>query len=539
MIEKYSGPSLNEIVSDVLGVVRDYYDSDYVYYIEKDEDEILTIYEWCDEGVPWLRDKIKSADVATQPKWLRQEITDTTAESYSVFQHREDGITAVLAAVDVHRGGCELALLQALLPQISQSILLQKAAKQQEYLSYHDYLTGLLNRNSFAGYLAEVKEENLESLGALSVDINGLKNFNKEFGRDYGDEVVVRIAQVLEDFFKGEMVFRLSGDEYLVIAENTSYEDFLKRIHRSFDFLENISQGLVTIGYSWEKESIDVGKLINHAENMMREEKKKYYKNVQRKRHEPIIKEDLLEDIKRGNYVVCLIPKFSVASESIAGAEAVVRYHHKDIGTIDSAKYLALLEETRLSVHLDLYVFEEICKTLRRWEDEGLLIVPISVNFASSTLRQEDITGKILALTEKYQVSCEYLEIEVAESNTEMNSEMLAETSNKIRKSNVRVILDRFGSKNSSFSILSTMEFDGLKLDSSLVEDVVANQRNQVMTRAIVDISHQLGGTVIAEGVETQDQLNMLEELGCDYAQGILFNKPITIDTFEVRYLRD
>ena len=120
-----------------------------------------------------------------------------------------------------------------------------------------------------------------------------------------------------------------------------------------------------------------------------------------------------------------------------------------------------------------------------------------------------------------------------------MNQEMLTETSGKIRKANVRVILDHFGAKNSSFSILSIMEFDGLKLDKSLITNIVGNSRSRIVAKAVIDICRQLGSYVLASGVETQDQLNVLQELGCDYAQGTLFNKPITIETFEVRYLKE
>ena len=104
-----------------------------------------------------------------------------------------DNQKAILAVVNVHRGGCDLSLLRSLIPYISQTTVLQKLQRQQEYLSYHDDLTGLLNRNSFVGYLSEVNQEALKSLGAVSVDVNGLKNFNKEFGREYGDEVVSRL----------------------------------------------------------------------------------------------------------------------------------------------------------------------------------------------------------------------------------------------------------------------------------------------------------------------------------------------------------
>ncbi|HIW42147.1 MAG TPA: EAL domain-containing protein [Candidatus Mediterraneibacter vanvlietii] len=538
MSDSYKPRSLAEIMNDLLSTVRDYYDAEYAYYIEKEQGDIETIYEWCAENIEWQRDRLKLLSQEQQPKWMKEEITDTTADSYSVFRQISEDTTAILAVVGVHRGGCTLDLMRALLPYIPQAIALHKMQKQQEYLSYHDDLTGLLNRNSLVDYLDNVRERSLKSLGALSIDINGLKNFNKEFGREYGDEVVIRVGEVLEEYFRSGEVYRVTGDEYLVLVENTSYEDFTKQIYAAHTKLDNISLGLVSMGYAWEKVDIDVDKLVNHAEVMMLDEKKKYYKNLKKGHHEPIIKKDLLEDLEQRNFIVCLVPKVDVSTESVAGAEAVVRYHHKDLGIVNPGKYINLLEETKLSHYLDLYVFEEVCKTLHKWEVEGIPLIPVSVNFAGATLRQESIADKMLHLIEKYHVRCEYLEVEVSESSNDMNQEMLAETSSKIRKGNVRVILDHFGAKDSSFSILSLMEFDGLKLDKSLITNIVGNARSRIVAQAVIDICRQLGASVQAAGVETQDQLNVLKELGCDYAQGTLFNKPITIETFEVRYLK-
>ena len=538
MSDSYKPRSLAEIMNDLLSTVRDYYDAEYAYYIEKEQGDIETIYEWCAENIEWQRDRLKLLSQEQQPKWMKEEITDTTADSYSVFRQISEDTTAILAVVGVHRGGCTLDLMRALLPYIPQAIALHKMQKQQEYLSYHDDLTGLLNRNSLVDYLDNVRECSLKSLGALSIDINGLKNFNKEFGREYGDEVVIRVGEVLEEYFRSGEVYRVTGDEYLVLVENTSYEDFTKQIYAAHTKLDNISLGLVSMGYAWEKVDIDVDKLVNHAEVMMLDEKKKYYKNLKKGHHEPIIKKDLLEDLEQRNFIVCLVPKVDVSTESVAGAEAVVRYHHKDLGIVNPGKYINLLEETKLSHYLDLYVFEEVCKTLHKWEVEGIPLIPVSVNFAGATLRQESIADKMLHLIEKYHVRCEYLEVEVSESSNDMNQEMLAETSSKIRKGNVRVILDHFGAKDSSFSILSLMEFDGLKLDKSLITNIVGNARSRIVAQAVIDICRQLGASVQAAGVETQDQLNVLKELGCDYAQGTLFNKPITIETFEVRYLK-
>lgn len=538
MSDSYKPRSLMEIMNDVLSTVRDYYDAEYAYYIEKEQGDIETIYEWCAENVEWQRDRLKLLPEDQQPRWMKEEVTDTTADSYSVFRQISEETTAILAVAGVHRGGCTLDLMRALLPYIPQAIALQKMQKQQEYLSYHDDLTGLLNRNSLVDYLDRVNGNELKSLGALSVDINGLKNFNKEFGREYGDEVVIRVGEVLEEYFRSGEVYRLTGDEYLVLMENTSYENFTKQIYAAHTKLDNISLGLVSMGYAWEKVDIDVDKLVGNAEVMMREEKKKYYKNLKKGHHEPIIKQDLLEDIEHGNFIVCLVPKVDVQTENIAGAEAVVRYHHKDLGIVDPGRYINLLEETKLSHYLDLYVFEEVCRTLHRWEIEDIPMIPIAVNFAGATLKQESVAEKMMNIIEKYHVRCEYLEVEVSESGNDMNQEMLAETSSKIRKGNVRVILDHFGAKDSSFSILSLMEFDALKLDKSLITNIVGNSRSRIVAQAVIDICRQLGASVEAAGVETQDQLNVLGELGCDHAQGVLFNKPITIETFEVRYLR-
>lgn len=505
MSDSYKPRSLMEIMNDVLGTVRDYYDAEYAYYIEKEQGDIETIYEWCAENVEWQRDKLKLLPEEQQPRWMKEEITDTTSDSYSVFRQISEDTTAILAVAGVHRGGCTLDLMRALLPYIPQAIALQKMQKQQEYLSYHDDLTGLLNRNSLVDYLDKVADRELASLGALSIDINGLKNFNKEFGREYGDEVVIRVGEVLEEYFRSGEVYRLTGDEYLVLVENTSYEDFTKQIYAAHTKLDNISLGLVAMGYAWEKVDIDVDKLVGNAEVMMREEKKKYYKNLKKGHHEPIIKQDLLEDIEHGNFIVCLVPKMDVQTEQIAGAEAVVRYHHKDLGIVDPGKYINLLEETKLSHYLDLYVFEEVCRTLHRWEIEDIPLIPVAVNFAGATLRQESVADRMLKIIEKYHVRCEYLEVEVSESGSDMNQEMLAETSSKIRKGNVRVILDHFGAKDSSFSILSLMEFDALKLDKSLITNIVGNSRSRIVAQAVIDICRQLGASVEAAGVETQD----------------------------------
>lgn len=212
MSDRDNPRSLVEIMNDVLSTVREHYDSEYVYYIEKEYEDIDVIYEWCAKHVPWQRDKIKMLPKDQRPRWMEQEITDTTEDSYSVFRRLDENTVAILAAVGVHRGGAKWICCGAFWRIFRRPITLQKLQKQQEYLSYHDKLTGLYNRNSFVSYTTDINPDELNSLGAVSVDINGLKNFNKEFGRDYGDEVVIRVGEVLEEYFHTANVYRMTGE---------------------------------------------------------------------------------------------------------------------------------------------------------------------------------------------------------------------------------------------------------------------------------------------------------------------------------------
>ena len=314
MSDRDNPRSLVEIMNDVLSTVREHYDSEYVYYIEKEYEDIDVIYEWCAKHVPWQRDKIKMLPKDQRPRWMEQEITDTTEDSYSVFRRLDENTVAILAAVGVHRGGCEVDLLRSVLAYLPEAITLQKLQKQQEYLSYHDKLTGLYNRNSFVSYTTDINPDELNSLGAVSVDINGLKNFNKEFGRDYGDEVVIRVGEVLEEYFHTANVYRMTGDEYLVLVENITYEEFMKQVHGTYTKLDNISLGLASLGCAWEKIDIDVDALVLSAENMMREEKKKYYKKglVDIKKNKKIV--SIINDIKKNGIKVMTIVMSLISS---------------------------------------------------------------------------------------------------------------------------------------------------------------------------------------------------------------------------------
>ena len=529
--------TLADVIHEALSRILRHYDSKNAYYVERAGKEVTGVYHWSDKGAPSLKDKIKLNDEEDLPKWLLEELTEMPGDTYSIFRDLARGKTGVLAVEGVGKGECTLDFLKGMLPLISEIALLMKQKKEYEFLSYHDQKTGLLNRNSYLDAMDDLAFTQLNALGVVSINVNNIKGLNREYGRDYGDEIIIRVGEVIEECFKSDLAFRMEGDGYLVIAKDIPYEKFMAKIHDTRNFIDKISEDLVSIGYSWEQNNIIPEEIVAGAEGMMQNEKEKQRTRKQKKRHVPIIKNDLLEDIEKGNFIVCLIPKADAYSDKIIGAEAVVRYHHKDLGTLNPEKYIKLIEETNLSSYLDLYIFEEVCKTLRKWEVEGLNILPIAVNFSPSTLRQEGVVDKMVGLVEKHHISCEYLEVEMPGSVGELNQEMLAEISHKLRKANLRVTLDHFGRKDSGFLTLSLMSFDSLKLDANIIADIVVNSRNQIIIKELIGVCKQLGATVIADGIETIDQLNVLKEYGCDFVQGTYYNKAIAVETFQVRYM--
>jgi diguanylate cyclase (GGDEF)-like protein len=529
--------TLIDTINEGLNRILKHYDSKNVYYVEKLDEDVTAIYQWSSIGSPSLKEKIKLKDKRNLPKWLSEEMTEPLGDTYSLFRDLGEGVVGVLAVEGVVNKEYSLNFLRAMLPFISEINILMKQNKEYEFLSYHDQKTGLLNRNSYLNLMDKLEQMELSSLGVVSFNINNIKGINKEYGRDYGDEIIIRVGEIIDECFKSDMAFRVGGDEFLVIASNIPYDVLMKKIHQAESFIENMEADLVALGYSWEQKNIIPEECAAGAREMMESEKNKYNAREKKKRHIPIIKNDLLEDIEKENFIVCLIPKLDAFSNQIVGAESVVRYYHKDLGVLHPERYIKIIEETNLSSYLDLYIFEEVCKTLRKWEVEGLNMIPIAVSLSPSTLRQEDIDKKLLNLIEKHHISCEYLEVEMSGFVGDLNQEMLAEISHKLRKANLRVTLDNFGRKDSSFLTLSLMAFDSLKISSEIISDIVVNNKNQVIVKGIIGICKGLGATVIANGIETKDQLNVLKEYGCDFVQGTYFNKAIAIETFQTRYM--
>ena len=199
-------------------------------------------------------------------------------------------------------------------------------------------------------------------------------------------------------------------------------------------------------------------------------------------------------------------------------------------------KFIPLLEKERLIRYIDFFVFEEVCKTLHRWKAEGKKLVPISLNFSRNTLLESDFVKTLKIIAAKYNVLRSLIEIEITETIGEIDTKIISNISKEIKNAGFTIALDDFGSKYSNISLFTTLEFDTLKLDRSLVEKLQVSSEKKIIVRSVINMCKEMNVRTIGEGIETEEVNSLLASLNCDHAQGYLYSRPIPIPEFEKKY---
>jgi EAL domain-containing protein (putative c-di-GMP-specific phosphodiesterase class I) len=235
--------------------------------------------------------------------------------------------------------------------------------------------------------------------------------------------------------------------------------------------------------------------------------------------------------------VVYVQPKVSSADRSAVGAEALIRYQSKEGSMVLPGNFLPLLEEAQTISQVDFFVFEFICSKVKEWADREKQAFPVSVNFSRFSLAQPSFVEQLVKLCDKYGISPGLLEIEITESIRNAPEIDLKELIGKLRQAGFTVALDDFGTEYVNLSLLSSVEFDVLKLDKTMVDDMVNNPKAQAIIESIAGICKKMGIRVVAEGIETEEQMSVLRTCGVETAQGYLFSRPIPVEEYEEKYL--
>jgi len=435
--------------------------------------------------------------------------------------------------------------------QLSDALIQLRASEAQaQHLAFHDPLTGLPNRSLFRDRLdhALIRARRGEPLSVLLLDLDRFKRVNDTLGHLAGDELIrefgTRLSQLVRDC---DTVARLGGDEFAILLPGMAAHDdldalcerILTAVRERFEVLGNSAFVGVSIGMICAPESgYDPVELLRKADIAL------YRAKVEgRDRHlmfsecmdkrvqlRGAIEEDLRTALREGGQLmVHYQPEMGWDGRSIVGLEALVRWQHPSRGLISPEKFVPIAEETGLIDQLGDWVVGEACKAALRWPQ-----VFIAVNLSPIQFRTAGFADRIISLVRQAGVSPKRMELEVTEGVLLDDDEMVHASLTALRGAGFRIALDDFGTGYSSFSYLRRFEFDKIKIDRSFIQHLGHQVDSAALVSAVVAIGHALGMTVVAEGVETSEQMQFLTSAGCNQMQGFLFSKAIPQDEVDL-----
>ncbi|HGM3832433.1 TPA: EAL domain-containing protein [Clostridioides difficile] len=429
-----------------------------------------------------------------------------------------------------------------------------KLIEQLKKLAYYDSLSGIKNKEKFRkDSMYILKNYYQDNFYLVQLDVNKFKYINEMFGYAEGNKILIHISQVLNNNTnKYEICARMDNDHFILLIACNTEDELLNRLSKINKEICNLnttnsskykivmSSGIYKITKKDDIKKIDL--LIDRANIAAKSKKEKYehsYSFFNEDTRNRLYKEKRLEDnmnkaLEKGEFIVYYQPKYSLDDvNEIEGAEALIRWNSPEFGFISPIDFVPLFEKNGFIVNIDMFVFEEVCKTLNKWINKGYTPVPISVNMSRVHLYRDNFIENITDLISKYNISPEFIELELTESVVFDNLNILIDIMKKIKEIGFLISMDDFGSGYSSLNLLKDLSFDILKLDRGFLIETTDTKRGKIIISKIVEMAKAIDIKVICEGVETYEQVEFLKEIGCDKVQGYLFAKPMVLDEFE------
>ena len=422
---------------------------------------------------------------------------------------------------------------------ISYELSKRKMASELLQMSYFDSLTGIHSRNAYRKYLREHTDKTISCVGVLFGDGNGLKYVNDNFGHLYGDGMIRKIADLLRKYFSEDVIYRISGDEFVVIETDCDKDEFMQCAASLEEKMKKDNNRILSCGYIWEERCSDVSELITKAEHLMYINKQQYYAQnpEQTSRH---LKDSIcffMDNIKDSNFVFFLQPQLDLKTGRLYGAEALARKIDADGKVISPYEFIPALEKTGLIAQLDFFILESVCKYLERNKVLGIFQdIVISMNFSRVTMQESGFEEHVFEIVDKYDFNIQLLQIEVTESASSISRKRMAELMNSLSEHGLKVALDDLGVEYSSLSMMTIEGVYGIKIDMSFIRAMSRDEKVGILIRNVIRMAHELGCVAVAEGVETKEQLERLREYECDYIQGYYYDKPLSVLDFENKY---
>lgn len=418
---------------------------------------------------------------------------------------------------------------------------LEKVNSHLSRISMEDDLTGI---NNMLFFRQEAEKFMHASSGRhngifLFFDIENFKSYNQKYGYLEGNELLKKWAHILVDMFPDSLVSRFSDDHFVVLTYDDDLEEKTRELSQKVTELQGeVSLQLKCGAYKPADSECDPSIACDRA-RFACAAIKKYYNNCIRYYDEAMADKFRLKHyivnnfdnaIENGYIKVYYQPVIDTATREVTGLEALARWQDPSYGLISPGVFIDILEEYRQIHKLDICIIEQVCRDHRQAVEDGIVTVPVSLNFSRLDFELCDIAGILKEIAERYDVPEEFLDVEITESALNDKQEPLNDAMTSLHDSGYSIWLDDFGSGYSSLNVLKDYKFDVLKIDMKFLAGFGENNKILPIMKNIVELTKQLDMVSLTEGVETEEQFAFLKDIGCDRAQGYLFSKPVPID---------
>lgn len=426
-----------------------------------------------------------------------------------------------------------------------------------KYMVLHDQLTGLLNRSALMKDLHEAIHvgKNLNSeFSLIYMDLDRFKFMNDSFGHQSGDQLLKviseRLLSIQGDFHS---VYRQGGDEFVILLEKTCRDETIRFIEKLISLLEvpfyiNDQQYYVTasMGISmYPGDGLDTITLMQKADDALFQVKKRgrahFLFYSERMRNDQFANPFLMDTslkraIEKNELFVHYQPQINLLTNETTSFEALLRWNHSKLGYVSPAEFIPVAEDTGLIIPIGEWVIEEVCKQINKWNLCGYY-TKVAINLSPKQFQQPNIVDTIKLYMDKYKINASSVEIEITEGTIQDTKET-NETLNEMKNLGLSISVDDFGTGYSSLSYLKQFPLNTLKIDRSFISELMTDSKDAAITRTIIHLGHSLGLEVIAEGVETKEQVDFLLDIQCEKAQGFYFSRPIPAIEAEEKYLK-
>lgn len=415
-----------------------------------------------------------------------------------------------------------------------------------DYLATYDELTGIYNKQAFYAKTKEMLLDNPDkNFDLLRINIERFKVLNDLFGESTGDKLLRYIGKFLKEINLPLCVSgRLYADNFVVCYEAGKGDSrrMINTLQMVADSFAINNRTILSFGlYRIDDKTLPVSVMCDRA-NMALWKAKGNFKNpyceYDEKMRQQVLKEQKIINamemaIQNKEFTLYIQPKYDIEKGIIIGAEALVRWISQKNGFISPGDFIPVFENNGFVYEVDKFIWEESCRYLRKWLDEGREVHPISVNVSRIDLYDPKLVQHLVDLRKKYQLPSQYLELEITESAYTEDPEQIITITRQLREAGFVILMDDFGTGYSSLNMLKDIQIDVLKLDMGFLKSSDHSAKGGNILTAILKMAESLKMQAIAEGVETKEQVEFLKSIGCKYVQGFYYSKPLPVDEFE------